>query len=639
MFNVCLKSLNLAIVAFCLFCFELGWADTFCSKLNKDTEFSYLCNIYSNIALYHDCSFVKWDTQGSAVCMALNVLLKGEDCSDANLEEDAYRACAELSFGLSGRPCEDLGASSGLHYCEFGNFLKLSPLSFVEKRNKAINARLIDLYLAGPAITKKESLHTSTQNPDEWIIEIKPDDDDIPDGPIFDQINIENEESFLSKGSRSWLAGLVSSLFSEKKDQSSGKSPNINVGTSSGVNVSHIRNLCANVMPTLNHFLSSPLSIAQQVQFGKDLISFVETVRDGDASHLVNSSQYRRIEIGSILFEKRAPASITLFPDGRIYVDLDAIGVNDGRIQLTAVGSGATKIVHLAFDYLSSIRPFNDQSSSAPMLARIESLNPEGSEDFFEGSPFGTYQLLEKEFDVVNQLQGNIGIPGSHSTLAISSSRSGKSVVQYQDYYPYNLSHLIDLFQETRKMGIFEEEFKKVVFTQIAQDLISGLNVLRERGIQHGDIKPENILIFKDQNRNYRAAISDFGTVHCDSECNDPDEIRKYHGNQFYISPESARWLDKGDYAQANQNPKNDLWSLGLTLYQLKYGRIDFSMWLKISSIKTYADLEKLFQIQFGSNEPPQAGSFDYLVFRLLDPDPNKRPEVRTALQLIYPRE
>ena len=101
----------------------------------------------------------------------------------------------------------------------------------------------------------------------------------------------------------------------------------------------------------------------------------------------------------------------------------------------------------------------------------------------------------------------------------------------------------------------------------IVRQVALGLAAAARYGIVHRDIKPENIMVTAEG----VAKICDFGIVKLEDL--DDKEVTLAGttvGTPFYISPEQAR----GD---ENLDIKSDLYSLGITLYQLTTGEVPFT--------------------------------------------------------------
>jgi serine/threonine protein kinase len=99
----------------------------------------------------------------------------------------------------------------------------------------------------------------------------------------------------------------------------------------------------------------------------------------------------------------------------------------------------------------------------------------------------------------------------------------------------------------------------------LAVDICSGLSVLHEVGIIHGDMKPQNVLIFEDPKLGFVAKITDFGSSLLKTDIKEP--IVLPYNTDIWQAPECQRALDGAQLIQA------DTFSLGLVLcYMLSRG-------------------------------------------------------------------
>ena len=97
--------------------------------------------------------------------------------------------------------------------------------------------------------------------------------------------------------------------------------------------------------------------------------------------------------------------------------------------------------------------------------------------------------------------------------------------------------------------------------TSIALQVCAGLAAAHNNNIIHRDVKPQNILISMDG----KAKIADFGIARAASS----NTINSTAiGSVHYCSPEQSR----GGYSDA----KSDIYSLGITLYEMVTGRVPF---------------------------------------------------------------
>ncbi|RSL55346.1 hypothetical protein CEP54_009405 [Fusarium duplospermum] len=103
----------------------------------------------------------------------------------------------------------------------------------------------------------------------------------------------------------------------------------------------------------------------------------------------------------------------------------------------------------------------------------------------------------------------------------------------------------------------------------LAVDIITGVRALHEVGIIHGDIKPANVLIFKDPQLTYVAKIADFGSSLLRSDLKAP--VRLSFGSGFWQAPECREHLNGEQLAKA------DIYSVGLVLWRLLGGGLMFA--------------------------------------------------------------
>lgn len=129
----------------------------------------------------------------------------------------------------------------------------------------------------------------------------------------------------------------------------------------------------------------------------------------------------------------------------------------------------------------------------------------------------------------------------------------GNFLIMVLEYCPYGdlLSAIMD--------GAFADPLAaKLVFAQI----LSAVEYLHERGIAHGDIKPENILIGADG----RPKLCDFGCSHMTRTGGGNEKA----GTLFYAAPEL---LADGEF----DTQKADIWALGITYFAMLTGQFPFA--------------------------------------------------------------
>ena len=142
------------------------------------------------------------------------------------------------------------------------------------------------------------------------------------------------------------------------------------------------------------------------------------------------------------------------------------------------------------------------------------------------------------------------------------------------------------------------------------RDLILGIEYLHAQGVVHRDIKPDNLLLTEDD----VLKIVDFGV----SEIFEKEsEMRtaKSAGSPAFLPPELCV-AKHGDIS----GKAADIWSMGVTLYCLRFGRIPFE---KPGVLDLYESI-KHDPIDI-DNDTVCGDHLKDLITRLLDKDPQKR--------------
>src|SRR5690349_9655630 len=144
----------------------------------------------------------------------------------------------------------------------------------------------------------------------------------------------------------------------------------------------------------------------------------------------------------------------------------------------------------------------------------------------------------------------------------------------------------------------------------IAEAVANGLSAAHRVGLVHRDIKPQNIIVGPGG----QVKITDFGIAKS-ALSTAMTETGVTFGTADYISPEQAR----GQPA----NPRSDIYSLGVTLFEMLAGRLPFVGDSAISVAMQHVSEEPPPPRMFNPRIPPQ---LELLVLRTLSKDPDERP-------------
>ncbi|XP_012275881.1 testis-specific serine/threonine-protein kinase 2 isoform X2 [Orussus abietinus] len=145
------------------------------------------------------------------------------------------------------------------------------------------------------------------------------------------------------------------------------------------------------------------------------------------------------------------------------------------------------------------------------------------------------------------------------------------------------------------------------------RQLVDAVDYCHERGVVHRDIKCENLLMDQDMN----IKLSDFGFArgHMKPKNGIAQLSETFCGSYAYASPEILRGIPY-------QPQMSDVWSMGVVLYAMVYGRLPFDD-------TNYAQLLKQVQSKVTfPKEPKVSHTCRSLITRILTP---QRMRLRTV--------
>ena len=139
-------------------------------------------------------------------------------------------------------------------------------------------------------------------------------------------------------------------------------------------------------------------------------------------------------------------------------------------------------------------------------------------------------------------------------------------LLEYEDYF-MNLMN----YKQGELKGIKDQEF----FIKLVKELAEVLKVLYDKKVIHRDIKPNNIFLVEKENdsEDYTIKLGNFSSAILINE-NDNKQI----GTILYTPPEMFKNL--------KYDEKVDLWSLGVSLYQVYMGQSPYGENVNLNLIK-----------------------------------------------------
>ncbi|XP_026880068.1 serine/threonine-protein kinase TBK1 [Electrophorus electricus] len=168
-----------------------------------------------------------------------------------------------------------------------------------------------------------------------------------------------------------------------------------------------------------------------------------------------------------------------------------------------------------------------------------------------------------REFEVLKKLNHKNIV----KLFAVEEESNARHKVLVMEYCPYGSLYTV-LEEPSNAYGLPEDEFLIVL-----QDVVAGMNHLREYGIVHRDIKPGNIMrvIGEDGRSVYK--LTDFGAAR---ELEDDEQFVSLYGTEEYLHPDMyERAVLRKDH-QKKYGATVDLWSIGVTFYHAATGSLPF---------------------------------------------------------------
>jgi len=172
--------------------------------------------------------------------------------------------------------------------------------------------------------------------------------------------------------------------------------------------------------------------------------------------------------------------------------------------------------------------------------------------DFFTSSQ---RPEIKRRFDEVVRAAGRLVHPNIVMTFDANTTRN----------FPYVVTDLVDSGNLRTRIEHMEDAPIPVgVSVSWVVQMLQALEYAHGRGVVHCGLKPENLLLDKQEN----IRISDFGIVRVAEQ--DDANIRQVYmgmGQLGYMAPEVLK-------SSKNASPSSDLYAVGIILYELLTGRL-----------------------------------------------------------------
>ena len=226
-------------------------------------------------------------------------------------------------------------------------------------------------------------------------------------------------------------------------------------------------------------------------------------------------------------------------------------------------------------------------------------------------------KYIKKEFDLVYEAVH----PNILSIYGIN--------VKCFDSNTFSISVLMDLGETDWEIEINEHFYKNKYYTEnelmsILKQLVSGLVYLqKEKKIAHRDVKPENVIIFK--NNIYK--LGDFGEAKGTKRA---DKLSTLRGTDTYMSPILYKGLKMAKEDVVHDLYKSDVFSLGYSiLYAISLNH-DI-----INEIRDLEKMEDITKILFKRMKPRYSEKFINIILKMINPEETKRIDFIALDKLI----
>ncbi|KAF9195222.1 hypothetical protein BGZ49_003059 [Haplosporangium sp. Z 27] len=272
-------------------------------------------------------------------------------------------------------------------------------------------------------------------------------------------------------------------------------------------------------------------------------------------------------------------------------------------VLLDILGQGAYGIVNLGEDINTKTKYAIKEFSKSKLSKKVRASafrygRGRGRPDVVNNTKTSPLDMIKSEIAILKKLN-HVNIVKLHEVLDVANADSMFMVFELCER-----GVLTEVTVGDKIGKIFEDEECRDVFHQI----ILGIEYLHDHDIIHRDIKPDNLLRSADGT----LKIVDFGVSEMFSKKGD-DVTKKSAGSPAFMAPEWCRY----DHGELSGKP-GDVWSMGVTLFCMKYGRLPFR------STSSF-DLQRVIREEEPDMSEETDPRFKHVMQRLLDKDPATR--------------
>ncbi|KAG0275700.1 hypothetical protein BGZ95_008465 [Linnemannia exigua] len=316
-------------------------------------------------------------------------------------------------------------------------------------------------------------------------------------------------------------------------------------------------------------------------------------------SHSHTHSRDSSVHSPPLTVKETLDAGITVSPTGMLQVK---------QYELRRIiGQGAFGIVNLGVDINTGVKYAVKEFSKAKLRKKdrqnLFRLGPRGRAPGRRGPTIPAEEerspldLIRGEIAILKKLN-HINIVKLYEVLDVAAEDS-----MYMVFELCELGALTEVSVGDKPGKIFTDSDCRRIF----QQMVLGIEYLHEHDIVHRDIKPDNLLRAADGT----LKIVDFGVSEMFTKKGD-DMIKKSAGSPAFMAPELCR-----SHGEVSGKP-TDLWSMGVTLFCIRYGRLPFKSGMSLELQKMINEDEP----DLGDEQDPR---FRTTITRLLEKDPSKR--------------